>query len=404
MRTAADHISAAKTLLAHARAVGTERISISEAAGRVLAEPVTATENVPGFDRSPYDGYAFRAEDTLSASGDAPVTLIVTGEIAAGAVPSVPVTEGTAAKVLTGAPVPEGADAVIKFEDTEFSEREVKIFFSVDSGSNIVYAGEDIKKGQVLAERGTVIDAGISGTLASLGMTEISVYRRPLIGIISTGDEVVEPGDPLPRGSIYDSNRYLLEAALKNAGCETRFFGKVRDDAGEIAKRLVSAMEVCSAVVLTGGVSVGDRDLTPEAMRRAGVEILVDKVAIKPGMACAYGVGDDKLVIGLSGNPASSITNFYAIVLPAIKKLCGRREPEHEFFDVRLANSFEKKSGCTRFIRGRLDLSDGTARMRLTQYQGNVIISSIIGCDMFAVIPAGSSGVKEGTVLKGFMI
>ena len=404
MNTAVDYISASKMLLDHARAVGTEIICLSEAGGRVLAEPLIATENVPGFDRSPYDGYAFRAEDTLSASGDTPVSLIVTEEIAAGSVPSVPITKGRAAKVLTGAPIPEGADAVVKYEDTELNGKGVRLFAPVKSGSNIVYAGEDFKKGQVLAERGTLIDAGVLGTFASLGMTEISVYKKPLIGIISTGNEVAEPGGSLPEGSIYDSNRYLLEAALKDAGCETRFFGTVRDDAGDIAKHLASAMEACSAVVLTGGVSVGDYDLTPEAMKLTGVEILVRRAAIKPGMACAYGVKDGKLIIGLSGNPASSITNFYAIVLPAIKKLCGVKNPEHEFFDVRLADGFTKKSRCTRFLRGRLDLSDGTVRMRLTQYHGNVIISSMIGSNMFAVIPAGSDEIKEGTVLKGFMI
>ena len=404
MAAAIDYISAEKILLKHTKAVDTETVCISEALDRVLAAPLVATENVPGFDRSPYDGYAFRAEDTLSASKDAPVTFIITEEIAAGSVPSMPITEGIAAKVLTGAPIPEGADAVIKYEDTEFDEREVKIFSPVKSGSNIVYAGEDFKKGQVLAESGSIIDAGLLGTFASLGTTEIPVYKKPLIGIISTGNEVVEPGDPLPQGGIYDSNRYLLESALKKTGCETRFFGTVRDDVSDIEKHLSSALEECSAVVLTGGASVGDYDLTPEAMRRVGTEILVNRVAIKPGMACAYGVRDDKLVIGLSGNPASSITNFYAIVLPAIKKLCGVKNPEHEFFDVRLADGFVKKSRCTRFLRGRLDLSDGTARMRLTQYQGNAIISSMIGSNMFAVVPAGSGAIEEGTVLKGFLI
>ena len=404
MNALTEYYQAAELLLKLAKPVETERISLAEAADRVLGEPLIAEEDVPPFDRSPYDGYTFRAEDTQRATAENPAVFFITEEIPSGAVPQFPITEGRAAKILTGAPIPEGADAVIMFEETEFTEDTVKIFSPVKNGANIVRRGEDIRRGQILAETGTVIDAGLAGTLASLGKAQVTVYRRPLAGIISTGNEVNEIDKPLPAGGIYNSNRYALDAAMSSAGCDTKYYGIARDSVEEITERITRALEECDAVLLTGGVSVGDYDLTPAAMEQAGAEILVQGVKMKPGMACAYGVKDGKLVLGLSGNPASSITNLYAVALPAFRKLCGKRNPEHQLFDVTLAEGFGKKSKAVRFLRGRLDLTEGTVKMHLPQDQGNVIISSMIGCNIFAIVPAGSGKLKAGTVLKGFMV
>ncbi len=404
MNFVTDYTEASELLLKRTAPIGTECIGIAEAAGRILAEPLVSTVNVPPFDRSPYDGYVFRAEDTQSASKDAPCVLEITEEIAAGAVATVPITCGKAAKILTGAPIPEGADAVIMFEATEFTDKTVKIFSPVMHGENIVRMGEDIRVGQMLAEAGSVIDTGLAGTLASLGMAEVTVYKKPLIGIISTGNEVTEVGQPLPAGGIYNSNRFALAAAVGEVGCDAKYYGNARDDVNDIAGRIEAALAECDMVMLTGGVSVGDYDLTPAAMQQIGAEMLVEAVNIKPGMACAYGEKDGKLIIGLSGNPASSVTNLYAVVMPAVKKLCGSREPEHKLFDLTLAEGFGKKSKAARFLRGKLDLSDGTVKMHLTQDQGNVIISSMIGCDVFAIVPAGSGKLEAGTVLKGFLV
>lgn len=404
MLTNPDYVQAQELLLNAVESVETECIALSQCGGRILAQDLVAQENVPAFDRSPYDGYALRAADTTAASKDEPVTLRILEEIPAGAVPTKSVTAGTAAKVLTGAPIPVGADAVIMYEQTSFAGEAVTLYAPVKSGANIVLAGEDIKKGQVLAEDGTVIDTGLSGTLASLGMAEVLVYKKPLIGIISTGNEVTEVGQPLPAGGIYNSNRYAISAALSGVGCDTKYFGTARDDVGDISRLIDLALSQCAAVVLTGGVSVGDYDLTPAAMERSGVDILVKGVKIKPGMACAYGVKDDKLVLGFSGNPASSVTNLCAMALPAFKKLCGIKHPEHKLFDVILAGDFNKKSKATRFLRGRLDLTDGRVKIHIPSEQGNVIISSMIGCNAFAIVPAGSDRLQAGTVLKGFTV
>lgn len=399
-----SHIEARIRMLKGVCPVDTETVSLPGLPGRILAQNIAARENIPPFDRSPYDGYAFRAEDTENASQDAPVTLRILEEIPAGSVSHFPVTEGCAVKVLTGAPIPEGADAVIKFERTNFTDETVTIFAPCKSGSNIVRAGEDVRAGDLLAKAGTVIDAGLLGTLASQNIPEASVYRVPRIGIISTGSELVEVGNPRIPGKIYDSNRYMLCAAVQKMGFEPILIGQAADNVQDIASSIREGLERCDALLLTGGVSVGDYDLTPDAMEQAGVEILFRGVDMKPGMACAYGVRDGKPVCALSGNPASAITNFHTIAAPALRKLGGQADCLPREISVKLVNGFRKKSPGTRFLRGILDLSDGTVRMRVPREQGNVVLSSTIGCNVMAIIPAGSEPIPEGTELKGFLI
>ena len=399
-----DYISARDLLLSLTRPVGTETVPLEDCAGRILAWELTAAENVPAFDRSPYDGYAFRASDSASATPEAPVTLRVLEEIAAGAVPTMAVTGGTASKILTGAPIPPGADAVVMYEKTRFTHDTVTLLHPAKPGDNIVRVGEDVKQGQTLAPAGAVIDAGLAGTLASQGIASPEVFKKPVIGIISTGNEVVEPCDMVPPGKIRNSNRYTLTAALNGLGCKVSYFGIAGDDAERIARLISIALDSCDAVILTGGVSAGDYDLTPEAMKLAGAELLVDGVAIKPGMACTYGIRDGRLIYALSGNPASSITNFYAVVMPSIRRLCGRLDALPAQVCVKLRDGFGKKSPSTRLLRGSLELSGGELCMILPQDQGNVVISSTIGCNVMAIVPAGSGRLSPGTVLEGFLL
>ncbi|MCF0142990.1 MAG: molybdopterin molybdotransferase MoeA, partial [Parasporobacterium sp.] len=321
MKLFADYKEIRQMLIDAVTAVGTERVPLELCGGRVLAEDLKAIDNVPPFDRSPYDGYAFRSEDILAASKENPVTLTIIEEVPAGAVPTKTVTEGTATKILTGAPIPEGADAVINYEVTEFTDTEVKFFAPVASGQNIIRAGDDVKKGTVLAEAGTVIDAGLAGSLAAQHVREPLVYKKPRIGIISTGDEVVEPGEDLAPGKIINSNRYTLTAALQKIGCEAVYMGVAGDKAETIAHVMTEGLKEFDAIVSTGGVSVGDYDLTPAAMELAGMEIMARGVDLKPGQACAYGAKDGKVAFGFSGNPVAAVAGFYIVALPAFKKL-----------------------------------------------------------------------------------
>ena len=374
MKEHLDYVTARDLLLSRVRPVGTERVPLENCFGRVLARDLTAPEDVPPFDRSPYDGYAFRAEDTSRASPDAPVTLRLLEEIPAGKVPTQAVTEGTAVKILTGAPIPEGADAVRMKEKTVFTDETVRI------------------------------DAGLMGTLAAQGDARPEVYRRLRVGIISTGSEVTEADAPAAPGMIRNSNRHTLTAALLKEGMAPEYLGLTGDDRDAIAALIGYGAARCDAVLLTGGVSVGDYDLTPAAMEAAGCETLFRGLAIKPGMACAYGLLDGKPVCGLSGNPASALTNFYLAALPALRAMAGLNEPVPRPVTLILRSAFKKKSPATRLLRGRLDLSDGTAGLILQGDQGNVVLSSTIGCDAMAIVPAGSGPLEEGTELKGFLI
>ncbi|MCF0228563.1 MAG: molybdopterin molybdotransferase MoeA [Parasporobacterium sp.] len=399
-----EYAPAREMIVSFVEAVETERVDLDMCGGRILAAELTASENVPAFDRSPYDGYAFRAEDTKGASRDHPVTLAITEEIPAGSVPTKAVTPGTAAKILTGAPVPEGADAVIMYEKTEFTETEVSIFSECTAGDNIIYAGEDVKAGTVLAEKGTLIDPGLAGTLAAQGEIRPLVYRKPVAGIISTGSEVTDNPGEVPAGMIRNTNRYSLAAALQKDGCETVYLGLVGDRVKDISRLISEGLKKCDLIVLTGGVSAGDYDLTPQAMEAAGCELLFKGVRIKPGMACCYGMAEGKPVCGLSGNPSSSLINYYTVLRPAVRKMTGLKSFMPAETEFTLTEGFGKKSRHTRVIKGRVRYESGQVMLDIPKGQGNVVISSSIGCDGLAVVPEGTDTSKPGAVLRGFII
>ena len=401
---AIDYVRARDLLASQVKPLDAERIPLSACAGRVLAEALVAAEDVPPFDRSPYDGYALRAADTAGIDEDHAVTLEILEEVPAGFVGRCAVTGGTAVKVLTGSPIPEGADAVVPFEDTRFTERTVTLFRPVARGSNVVRAGEDVKAGSLLAAAGTPIDGGLAATLAGQNVSRPAVFRVPRVGIISTGSELIEPGNRLEPGKIYNTSRYALAAALERDGAKPEYLGSAGDDVDAIAALIREGLARCDALVITGGVSVGDYDLTPDAMERCGVKALFRGVALKPGMACCYGMAGGRAVMALSGNPASAMTNYCAVARPAVKKLCGLAEYLPREIELALAEGFGKKSRTTRLLRGRLEIAGGRATLRLPADQGNAVISSMIGCDAMAVVPAGSGALPAGTTLKGFLI
>ena len=407
---------ARKRLLQFTGPVGTEKVRLPDCFGRILAEDIRAAVDVPDWPRSAFDGYAFRAADTSSASPETPVTLRILEEVPAGKVPETRLTEGTAVRILTGAMLPEGADSVEMFEKTEFTETSVTLFHPGRPGNNVVPRGEDAVRGQLLAAKGTRIDPGLMGVFASQGLREIPAFRIPKVGVISTGTEVIDaspaqagPGDlpaPPPRGKIYNSNRALFEGELQKLGMRPVRIGIARDSVREIRELLELALEQCDAVLLTGGVSVGAYDLTGKAILEAGGEPLFSGVAMKPGKACFYAARNGKMICALSGNPASAMTNYHAVAKAGLKRLCGW-ETENCFpaeIRVTLKEDFSKKSKNERWVRGSLDLSDGTVRIDVPKQQKNSALSSTVGCDVMAVIPAGSGPLPAGTVLKGYLM
>ena len=397
---------ARKRLLQFTGPVGTEKVRLPDCFGRILAEDIRAAADVPDWPRAAFDGYAFRAADTSSASPETPVTLRILEEVPAGKVPETRLTEGTAVRILTGAMLPEGADSVEMFEKTEFTETSVTLFHPGRPGNNVVPRGEDAVRGQLLAAKGTKIDPGLMGVFASQGLREIPVFRIPKVGVISTGTEVVELGSVLPRGKIYNSNRALFEGELRKLGVRPVRVGIARDSVREIRELLELALDTCDAVLLTGGVSVGAYDLTGRAILEAGGEPLFSGVAMKPGKACFYAVRDGKMICALSGNPASAMTNYHAVAKAGLKRLCGWNQGDCFPAEIRVAlkEDFPKKSKNERWVRGRLDLSDGTVRIDVPKQQKNSALSSTVGCDVMAVIPAGSGPLPAGTVLQGHLM
>jgi molybdopterin molybdotransferase len=253
-------------LLRHCTPIGAETVFLQDSLGRVLSEDILARENIPPFARSPYDGYAFRAEDTERASPKKPVVLEIIEEVPAGYAPKETVVKGKAVKILTGAPIPQGADAVTKFEETECEGKYVKIFSRFRSRENVVPAGEDIAKDEVIARKGTVVRPPVLGLMASLGVTKVAVYKRPKIAIISTGDELLDFTEPLKPGKIRNSNGYTLAAYCREIGAEPVILKSVRDKAEEVGSAILRGLNEADMVITTGGVSVGDYDVLGEVL------------------------------------------------------------------------------------------------------------------------------------------
>ncbi len=391
-------------MLERCRCLDTEVIPVDKASGRVLAVDVKARYDVPLFDKSPLDGYAFHAADTQSVSKEKPVRLAVAEEIPAGSISHKTLKHGFAVKILTGAPLPEGADAIVKFEDTIASDGYVTIFQSFRAGDNVVRKGEDVRYGEVIAPKGTVVDEAIHGMIASQGISAVEVYRVPLVGIISQGNELLDPGDPLQSGKIYNSNRYMLHSALKRENIPSIYLGIVPDQMERISEFLQTAVSMYDAVIMTGGVSVGTYDYTKDALERAGAEILVDKIRIKPGSSCCLAILKGVPVFGLSGNPSAAMTTFHLVAVPALRKISGRSDYMLQKIRVCLAETFKKKSPVLRVLKGGLSLEDGKVLFHLNQHQENGSVSAMKGAEIFAVIPAESGAIKAGTMLDAYII
>lgn len=391
-------------LLNHAVEMETEQICLSEALGRILSKDLTAAEAIPPFDRSPYDGYAFRGEDTEHATKEKPVMLEIIEEVPAGYAPQKKVSPGKAVKILTGAPIPEGADAVIKFELTEVKGESVFIFNPMKKGENIIHAGEDVLPGSVIECQGTMVSAPAMGMMAALGINRVPVYRRPRVAIVSTGDELLEVTKPLIPGKIRNSNSFTLLGYIKSIGAEPVLIGIAKDKAEEVASLIEKGLEKADMVITTGGVSVGDYDVVGKSIDLIGAETLYWKIDIKPGSPTLAAVKDGKVILGLSGNPGAAMVVFQLLAFPYIKKMAGRADYLTPKLEVTMKKDFHKSSPKRRFLRGRLVYESGVTYMDLKGDQENGILSSLIGSNLLAEIPAGSGPVKSGEKLRAYLI
>lgn len=391
-------------LLSAAVPMDKEEVRLLDASGRVLACDVAAMEDIPPFDRSPLDGYAVRAADIAAAGEDSPVTLKIIGEVPAGYVAERGPQEGEAVKILTGAPIPEGADVVVRYEDTSFTEEEVILYQAMASGSNIVRAGEDVRAGQIVMTRGDILNAARIGVLAGLGYERVTVYKRPVVKILSTGDELVPVTENLRPGKIRNSSAYMLRAFLQSWGMEAQICGIVKDDQKAIQEAIEACAEGADCVITTGGASASDRDLVLPALEAAGAQILFWKVRMKPGMATIAAQKKGTLVLGLSGNPSAAVAALFALCLPAFRKMCGRKDHQLPMIRAIMPEGVEKKSPGGRVLPGRLEIRGTTPCFITQKRQANGMISPWSDCDLIGIIPRGSGPLEKGCVIEAYSL
>lgn len=396
--------AAVDQLLRHVQRPCEERVPITRAAGRVLAQDIVAHEMMPPFARSPYDGYAFRGEDTQSATQARPAVLHITEEIRAGSAPTQALTPGTAAKILTGGPLPLGANATIKYEETEFDAQSVSIFTPVPPNTDVVPAGEDVAIGDVIATRGTVLTPPHLGLLAGLGVAEVPVFRMPNVTIISTGDELLRADEALVPAKIRNSSYYALRGYLEQAGVAVQPYCQAEDTVEAVGQAVLAAMDVSDIVITTGGVSVGDYDVVRSAVERIGGETLFWRVGMKPGSSLLAARLHGKIILGLSGNPAAAVIGLLMVAMPFVHKCAGRPEGAMKPIQVVLREPFQKRSKQRRFIPGRLIVEDGRAYFDRRASQGNGVVSSLVGCDLLGEIPEGSPPQPAGTMIWAYQI
>jgi molybdopterin molybdotransferase len=305
---------------------------------------------------------------------------------------------------MTGAPIPDGADVVIKYEEVTRVGDQIEVYRPLKKGSNIVPTGEDVKKDELIARRGTIITPPLLGLIASLGINQVPVFSKVKVALLSTGNELLEPSEEMRPGKIYNSNLYTLQAHCLQLGVEPIPLGIVEDDQEAIAQQILKGLQDADIVISTGGVSVGDYDLVQDALLSLDAEMLYWKVAIKPGSAMIAAMKDQKLVIGLSGNPASSLIAFDLIVSPLLRKMLGMERYLPAVTQAVLSEGFGKASPQRRFLRGSLHKQNGIDYIKLTGVQANGVLKSMIGCNVLVDVPAGCEKLVAGEQVSAYII
>lgn len=379
-------------LMDHVTHGKTERKTLEDCLGLVLSEDVYALLDMPPFSRSAQDGYALCSKDSIGATGENPVKLKVTGKIYAGDHLDVQVRPGEAVRIMTGAMVPAGADCVLRQEDTDEGEDVVQIYKEVEPGCSICFKGEEYKKGHTLLHEGTKIDAAALAVASGNGIMELPVYRRVKAAVVSSGSEVVEPGTPLTPGKIYNTNTVYMKARLHQLGAQVMMSRTVGDELEIMEDALKEAANQAELVITTGGVSVGQKDLTEEALFSIGAEILFHGIAIKPGMPTLAAEKDGVLFIGLSGNPFSAAIPFEMFVREILSLKMGDPDLKLRRETLTAVTGFSKNSRRRRFLRGKAEGKE----VWLPDQQANGQMRSMVGCNCLIEIPAGSGPVKAG--------
>jgi len=404
-------------ILGYVHVLETEEKPLLDALGQVLAEDMTAEFAIPPLDNTAMDGYAVRAVDTEGANQQDPTRLAVIGELAAGAVYEGELRPGTAVRIMTGAPMPRGADAVVPFEDTdEPSGREfgtfakpvesVAVFHSVKKGDNVRYAGEDIAAGAHVIAKGTLLRASHAGALAAMGRATVRVIRRPVVAVLSTGDELVPLGQPLGPGQIHDSNTYSVSALVKESGGIPKVLGIAADNVDALTAKIRGGLDT-DMLLTSAGVSRGDYDVVKDVLAQEG-EIAFWTVRMKPGKPLAFGTfaGDAGRVphIGFPGNPVSSMISFELFARPAIFKMMGKTGWRRPTLRVVVEDRIANKDGRRIFARAVVSERDGRYYASLTGPQGSGVLTSMMIANALVVVPEDMPEVRPGDELAAMML
>lgn len=390
---------ALEKILSHIQPLGLEKVPILEALGRVIAEDIYASRDIPPLDNSGMDGYAVRYEDIRNATENDPVRLEVIEDLPAGFISTKTLKRGQAIRIMTGAPLPQGADTVIPVEDTKKENGSASILKTSFHGENIRKAGEDVKKGDWVIAIGDLIRPAEVGMLASVGRSFISVYQRPSVAILCTGDELVDLDERLDEAKIISSNSYALAAQIKDCGAIPIQLGIARDRKEEIKEKLRQGIRA-DVLISSAGVSVGDYDFVKDVLNELGMEMVFWKVAMKPGKPLAFGVINKKPVFGLPGNPVSSMVSFEQFVRPSLLKMMGHRQIFRPIIEAVLKEDIQKKPGRRHFIRATVSFEKNGYFVTITGAQGSAILRSMVRANGLIIIPEDRKIVRAGEKVK----
>jgi molybdopterin molybdotransferase len=362
-----------------------EEVDLKSAYGRILAENVHSDRDLPPFNKAAMDGFACKRIDLGK-------TLLINESVPAGAVPQMSVIPGTCTKIMTGAKVPDGADCVIKQEETTLESDGSVTYSGTGTSNNICYKGEDVSSGSVVLKSGTLLRPQDIGILASVGRQRIRVITPLIVGVLSTGSELVEPGEVPGETSIYNSNSWQLLAQIASTGCTSVYYGIVQDDANEIFSKIEEMINQCDVIVLTGGASVGEYDLVNEVVGKLGFSVEFQKLAIQPGKPVSFGHKRDKVCFGLSGNPVSCFLQFELLVKPfLLSEATGGFKPLE--YQLKMSEPFKRKKTERKYF---LPVKTNKGQVTPLNYHGSAHLTALTDLDGFAVIPIGVGQINKG--------
>lgn len=399
---------AVEAVLKFAKEGELEHVSINDSDNRYLKAPIKADHDIPPFDRSPLDGFAVRSEDTVNATRQNPIELEVIETVGAGAIAKQVPQPGQVIRIMTGAKMPEGTDAIVMFELTKEIERDGKTYIVIKrpfkANDNISFRAEETKTGDILVEEGRMVEPGVKALLATFGYSKVPVAKKPVIGVYATGTELLDVHEPLEPGKIRNSNSYMITSQIIKAGAIPKYFGKLVDDFDRCYDAVVNALDEVDVLITTGGVSVGDFDYLPAIYEKLGATVLFNKIAMRPGSVTTVAEYKGKLLFGLSGNPSACYVGFELLTRPWIQKYLGSKKPYVQKVKGILKSDFPKPNPFVRFIRSKMSIEDGRIYAEPVGLDKSGVVTSLANSDALVVLPGGTRGFKKGDAVDVLLL